>query len=128
MRAPAPARRHCRSAALKPPAEVFFGLAAAKRVRGRPCLVGMCPFCAPGRTIVAETPLCVAFEDAFPVSPGHTLIITRRHVETYFECSADEKQDLWKLVDQIRERLVTARRPHGFNVGFNCGATAGQTV
>ena len=36
-------------------------------------------------SIVAENNLAIATRDAFPVSPGHTLVITKRHVETWFD-------------------------------------------
>lgn len=87
-----------------------------------------CPFCEPKRTALAESPLARAFEDAYPVSPGHALIVPRRHVATYFDCSPEEKVELWALIDRLRELLSTAREPSGFNVGFNAGRSAGQTV
>ena len=41
-----------------------------------------CPFCKAEseREIIASTSLSIAFFDGFPVSPGHALIIPRRHV------------------------------------------------
>jgi diadenosine tetraphosphate (Ap4A) HIT family hydrolase len=86
-----------------------------------------CVFCAPDRPVLAASTLAVAFGDLHPVSPGHTLVIPRRHVATYFECSTDEKVALWDLVERARELLAT-RHPDGFNVGFNAGAAAGQTI
>jgi hypothetical protein len=32
------------------------------------------------------------------------------------------------LVDEVKRQLDAARQPDGFNVGFNVGAAAGQTV
>ena len=86
-----------------------------------------CPFCLPDRPLLAESPLVVAFADARPVSPGHTLVVPRRHVSTYFDCTEDEKATLWALVEHVRG-LLSDRNPDGFNVGFNDGAAAGQTV
>ncbi|WP_259323641.1 HIT family protein, partial [Phocaeicola plebeius] len=34
--------------------------------------------------IICETATCVAFYDGYPVSPGHALIIPKRHVASYF--------------------------------------------
>jgi hypothetical protein len=54
-----------------------------------------CPFCqlSPERIIVGDD-LCVVIRDAYPVSPGHTLIMPRRHVGSFFETSADERARL----------------------------------
>jgi diadenosine tetraphosphate (Ap4A) HIT family hydrolase len=77
---------------------------------------------------MAESALAVAFEDAFPVSPGHTLVVPRRHVGSYFDCTPDERAAIWKLVEEVRGQIVSERGPDGFNVGINVGAAAGQTV
>lgn len=70
----------------------------------------------------------IAFADGFPASPGHTLVIPRRHVASYFECTAEEKSALWGVVERVRDVLIERHGPDGFNVGFNAGAAAGQTV
>ena len=79
---------------------------------------------------VCANDLCFAIFDSYPVSPGHVLVITRRAVPTFFECTAAEQQSLMTLVGEVKalldERLEP--RPDGYNVGFNAGAAAGQTV
>jgi len=79
---------------------------------------------------VCANDLCFAIFDSYPVSPGHVLVITRRVVPTFFECTAAEQQALMALVGEVKalldERLE--RKPDGYNVGFNAGAAAGQTV
>ena len=87
-----------------------------------------CPFCSISRPLLAESDLAIALEDLYPVSPGHALVIPRRHAETYFDCTAEEKAALWELVDRVRERTEAAHHPDGFNVGLNAGRAAGQTV
>ena len=88
-----------------------------------------CPFCnpAPGSTF-AENALAVALFDAYPVSPGHALIVPRRHIASWFEASAAEREALMALVDEVKERLDRDRPPDGYNIGVNVGAAAGQTV
>ena len=90
-----------------------------------------CPLCSidPER-VVLERPLVFAVADAYPVSPGHTLVIPRRHVATYFEATADEQAALWEAVRAVKARLDAELRPapDGYNVGFNVGEAAGQTV
>ena len=68
--------------------------------------------------------------DGFPVSPGHTLIITRRVVETWFDASPEEQKAMMDLVNKAKELLDQKLdpTPQGYNVGFNCGSAAGQTV
>lgn len=88
----------------------------------------MCPFCRREGHLLAESPLALAFEDAYPVSRGHALVVPRRHVESYFECTAEERTALWVLVEQVRLIIVGRNQPDGFNVGFNAGSAAGQTV
>jgi len=78
---------------------------------------------------VCANALAFAVYDRFPVSPGHVLVITRRVVPTFFECTADEQAALMELVGEVK-RLLDQRdpKPNGYNVGFNSGAAAGQTV
>ena len=88
-----------------------------------------CPFCAlEERELVFFNDLVVAFRDGYPVSPGHTLVITRRHIETYFEATAAEKEAIWQAVESIKNDLDASQKADGYNVGFNAGRAAGQTV
>ena len=88
-----------------------------------------CPFCAlPKDRIVLETPAALVIRDAFPVSPGHTLIIPRRHVGSFFETTADERDQLLGLLDAAKRGLEEEMKPVGYNVGINEGEAAGQTV
>jgi len=89
-----------------------------------------CPFCQAFRTprIVASSPLAAALFDLFPISPGHTLIVPKRHVADWFDLTEDERNDILELAAQMRERLIVERNPDGWNVGINIGAAGGQTV
>lgn len=53
-----------------------------------------CPFCRLSRRveIICETATCVAFYDGYPVSPGHALIIPKRHVASYRDLTNHEKR------------------------------------
>jgi len=70
----------------------------------------------------------VAILDRSPVTLGHTLVIPRRHIETAFEASAQEQAELWRAIDAVKAALDVRYSPDGYNVGFNAGAVAGQTV
>jgi len=89
------------------------------------------PFSAiPEAEWLCANDLAFAIFDSFPVSPGHVLVITRRVVPTYFDCTAAEQAAVMELVGEVKkvldERLEP--KPDGYNVGFNAGAAAGQTV
>jgi superfamily II DNA or RNA helicase/diadenosine tetraphosphate (Ap4A) HIT family hydrolase/HKD family nuclease/SOS-response transcriptional repressor LexA len=89
------------------------------------------PFSAiPEAEWLCATDLAFAIFDSFPVSPGHVLVITRRVVPTFFECTAAEQQALMTLVGEVKALLDQRLepKPDGYNVGFNTGAAAGQTV
>jgi superfamily II DNA or RNA helicase/diadenosine tetraphosphate (Ap4A) HIT family hydrolase len=90
---------------------------------------GTSPFLElPSSAHVAANALAFAIRDAFPVSPGHTLIILRRLVATWFDATREEQLALLDLVDEVKRGLDAERRPDGYNVGFNAGVAAGQTV
>lgn len=66
--------------------------------------------------------------DSFPVSPGHLLIISSDLKLDYFELSNEEKAALPQAIEQAKSLIELERQPDGFNIGMNCGETAGQTV
>ena len=67
-------------------------------------------------------------EDAFPVSPGHLLIISNFIRKDYFELSDIEKNELLSTIEIAKEIIEKKHRPDGYNIGMNCGESAGQTV
>jgi diadenosine tetraphosphate (Ap4A) HIT family hydrolase len=89
-----------------------------------------CPFCNFRQARVLHgNELAVALRDEFPVSKGHSLIIPRRHVQSWFAATEAERAAMLELVDRIRERLDDGEdRPDGYNIGINDGEAAGQTV
>lgn len=87
-----------------------------------------CPFCNTEEDIVAENDLCYAMYDQYPASPGHTLIISRRHISDFFELTEEEKTACFELLQEVKEKLEKKHQPDGWNIGMNCGQVAGQTV
>ena len=79
--------------------------------------------------MVARNDLAYAVRDTSPVTPLHTLILCRRHIDSYFDLEADEKRAIDDLLEAIRHDVLT-RDPAvaGFNIGINVGAVAGQTI
>jgi len=66
--------------------------------------------------------------DAYPVSPGHSLVVSRRHVADVFELTELEIGEMLRLVQSTRERIDQTLHPDGYNVGVNVGKDAGQTI
>lgn len=88
-----------------------------------------CPFChLPSASVVAESSLCVAIRDKYPVSNGHTLIIPRRHIAGFFEITREEREDLMALLEKVKNDLDATHAPAGYNIGINDGPAAGQTI
>ena len=89
-----------------------------------------CPFCRAesDRTIIASSALSLAFYDGFPVSPGHVLIIPKRHVSSFFGLSREEQIDLLDLVNKVKLFIEDTYHPDGYNIGINVGEAAGQSI
>lgn len=88
-----------------------------------------CPFCTlPPERVVGENDHAIWIRDGFPVSPGHRLIIPKRHVGSFFDVTAEERDALLALLDQARQEAEVELRPQGYNIGINDGPAAGQTV
>jgi diadenosine tetraphosphate (Ap4A) HIT family hydrolase len=88
-----------------------------------------CPFCRlPPERILETNAQALAVADAFPVSPGHTLVIPRRHTASFFELMEYEVAAVYELLRRMKEILDEALKPSGYNVGINVGPVAGQTI
>ena len=88
-----------------------------------------CPFChIKPEDILAEDEHCFAIYDKYPVSKGHALIITRRHVTDAFGLTPDERYSCWNLISDLKKTISAEHNPDGWNIGMNCGQAAGQTV
>lgn len=88
-----------------------------------------CPFCTlPRARVLDERETVLVLRDAFPVSLGHTLVIPKRHVASFFEATESERADLMSLLVAARAQLDRQFRPAGYNIGINDGVAAGQTV
>ena len=86
-----------------------------------------CPFCNLNN-IEHSTEFFNIIYDKYPVSKGHILVISKRHIASYFDLSNDEKYELIEIIDTLQRYLSDTYSPDGFNIGFNDGKCAGQTV
>ena len=68
-------------------------------------------------------------DTAYPVTKHHTLIITNRHVEDYFDLTKEEMNDLDDILkNQKRELKQLDKEISAFNIGVNIGRDAGQSI
>ena len=79
-----------------------------------------CVFCElPSNRIVEENELAIAFEDGYPVTEGHTLVISKRHVADYFDLYQPERNDIQRLLESDRARTMKRDKSvTGFNIGI----------
>lgn len=82
----------------------------------------------PSAEWIASNEVGFAIFDRFPVTEGHTLIISHRVIATWWDASASEQAGLFDLVDQVKSLLDARFAPDGYNLGLNAGAAAGQTI
>lgn len=89
-----------------------------------------CAFCdVESKRVVAENALAVAVRDGYPVTALHTLVIPKRHTDTYFNLFTSERRAIEQLIDSQRMEIATKdQEVGGFNIGINAGEVAGQTV
>jgi len=80
------------------------------------------------RRIIAETEHTFAIRDGYPISEGHTLLIPKRHIASFFDATDAECLALLHLLESEKQRLDKELSPNGFNMGINDGAAAGQTI
>ena len=67
-------------------------------------------------------------KDAFPVSPGHLLIISNEVRSDYFALTQAERESLADTIAVAKALVEKEYQPDGYNIGMNCGLAAGQTV
>ena len=94
-----------------------------KRDPNNPCL-----FCKDPRGVSLEKELAYSARDTYAVSPGHTLVIPRRHVANFFDLTPEEINTCMELIIEERKKLDEEFKPDGYNIGVNIGQAAGQSI
>ena len=88
-----------------------------------------CPFCNIDDKKLFESKNAFVIYDKYPVTKNHCLIIPKRHVESFFELTAEEYADCMVLIKTSQKTLCELDKTiSGFNIGVNDGADAGQTI
>lgn len=77
---------------------------------------------------VAEDDRTIVFMDLFPVSEGHTLVVTKEHFENLYETTPEAMAAVSAMAKRVADALRTELSPDGLSVYQANGAAAGQTV
>ncbi|CCU79031.1 HIT domain protein [Blumeria hordei DH14] len=78
--------------------------------------------------VVLSTPLCLAFLDIRPLSPGHLLLTTRQHREKVSDLTEEESSELGVWLSRLSRVLATVTNIWDWNIIQNNGAAAAQVV
>ena len=96
-------------------------------------MVSDCIFC---KIVAGEIPASKVYEDdhflAFldisQVTPGHTLVIPKKHARNLLEMTPDETTALFNIVSRVTKKVESATQPQGMNIISNMEEIAGQSV
>jgi diadenosine tetraphosphate (Ap4A) HIT family hydrolase len=81
-----------------------------------------------GSQIIREFKHCFVLFDRFPVTKGHLLIISKKHIEHWFLAPKTVKNDIVQAADEMKIWLDETYCPDGYNLGMNCGVIAGEEI
>jgi len=90
-----------------------------------------CPFCGDrlNRKVIGDYGTMLAIRDKYAVTEYHTLVIPKRHVEDFFTMTSQERRDAETLILSLKNDILkNDPSVTGFNIGVNCGESAGQTI
>jgi diadenosine tetraphosphate (Ap4A) HIT family hydrolase len=94
-----------------------------KRDPNNPCL-----FCTDAKGVSLKNELAYSARDSYPASPGHTVVVPRRHVASFFDLTSEELIACMTLINEERRLLDAEFKPDGYNIGANIGLAAGQSI
>ena len=90
-----------------------------------------CIFCSKRNCKVIKTTkfFFIIRDTAYPVTEHHTLIISNRHIDNYFDLNKEEIVELDEIIKQQKKELqILDKTISGFNIGTNIGKDAGQSI
>ena len=88
-----------------------------------------CIFCKlRDERVINECEHTISFIDTYPASPGHTLVVPKRHFATYFEATEEEILAIGRAIQKAKKILDKEYAPDAYNIGINNGEAAGQSV
>jgi len=78
---------------------------------------------APWTNVTFDTKEFVVYEDIYPVTPGHTLVVPKENTVENIQKCFKFAQEMGNMNIEAETNPIT-----GYNIGINMGASAGQTV
>jgi ATP adenylyltransferase len=89
-----------------------------------------CVFCNMNSNIyTSRNNLAFSIKDNYPVTNLHSLVIPKRHVDSFFELTQAELNSIFQLLEKLKNDLTKVDIAiQGFNIGINQGNAAGQTI
>lgn len=77
---------------------------------------------------VYEDDVCLAILDISQVTPGHTLVMPKKHFKNILELDDETASHLFKVTKDLSKKISKLPNVLGLNVLNNCGEKAGQSV
>ncbi len=90
-----------------------------------------CHFCdreSSENNIIIENDFCYARWDNFPVSKGHSEIVPKKHIESFFDLNDEEIVKIFSLIKDVKNIIKEKYNPDAYNIGINEGEAAGRTI
>ncbi|MFH1178407.1 MAG: HIT family protein [bacterium] len=78
--------------------------------------------------IVYEDDDTLAFLDVKPITPGHTLVVPKKHAENIFDIEEETLAAVMRTIRKISPAVRDAVNAHGVHINSNHGEAAGQIV
>ena len=78
--------------------------------------------------IIDENENAIAFLDAFPLTAGHTLVITKNHYAKLQDVEFDQINQLFSLVNKILPSIEKGTGVQGTLIAIHNGKDAGQEI
>ena len=66
--------------------------------------------------------------DLNPVAKGHSVIISKKHIESFFDLGKKELASFFDQLKKVKEITDEKFHPDGYNIGINEGEAAGRTI
>jgi len=85
-----------------------------------------CELCTP-TDVVAENQVAYVRYDNHSLSPGHVLVVPRRHVADFFAMTTEEQSAVLQLLNEAQSKIQREQAPDGYNIGVNIGQAGGQS-
>jgi diadenosine tetraphosphate (Ap4A) HIT family hydrolase len=91
-----------------------------------------CRFCqiiaSDNKNIILQNSEFVALSDAAPACKGHTIIIPKKHIVSFFDLKSDEVGKMYEFILNVKKILNKKYKPAGYNIGVNEGRAAGRSI